>query len=56
MGRHMAGILGAFLLLGFAAVPAKADLKLCNNTTSRVGVAIGYKDREGLGDGRLVDV
>ncbi len=47
MGRQLAGILGALVLLGFAAAPAKADLKLCNNTTSRVGVAIGYKDREG---------
>lgn len=47
MVRHCAGILGAFLLLGLAAVPAKADLKLCNHTTSRVGVAIGYKDKEG---------
>jgi uncharacterized membrane protein len=28
-------------------MPAKADLKLCNNTTSRVGVAIGYKDQKG---------
>ncbi|MFN0193337.1 MAG: DUF1036 domain-containing protein [Aestuariivirga sp.] len=27
--------------------PARADLKLCNNTASRVGVAIGYKDKEG---------
>ena len=31
---------------GFAA-PASADLKLCNTTTSRVGVAIGYKDAQG---------
>ena len=32
-----------------AAVPdsAHADLKLCNTTASRVGVAIGYKDKEG---------
>ena len=26
---------------------AKADLKLCNNTTNRVGVALGYKDQQG---------
>lgn len=26
---------------------AHADLKLCNTTGSRVGVAIGYKDQEG---------
>jgi uncharacterized membrane protein len=35
------------LLLGFGATPAQADLKLCNTTASRVGVAIGYKDAEG---------
>jgi uncharacterized membrane protein len=34
-------------LLGFGASPAYADLKLCNTTASRVGVAIGYKDAEG---------
>src|SRR5262245_549841 len=27
--------------------PARADFKLCNNTSSRVGVAIGYKDDKG---------
>lgn len=27
--------------------PAHADLKLCNTTSSRVGVAIGYKDEQG---------
>ena len=26
---------------------ARADLKLCNNTTNRVGVALGYKDQQG---------
>ncbi len=29
------------------ATPAAADLKLCNATASRVGVAIGYQDKEG---------
>jgi uncharacterized membrane protein len=29
------------------AVPARADFRLCNNTSGRVGVAIGYKDSEG---------
>jgi uncharacterized membrane protein len=29
------------------AQPAQADLKLCNTTSSRVGVAIGYKDDQG---------
>jgi uncharacterized membrane protein len=42
------------LLLGIAAsaalllsAPAHADFRLCNNTGSRVGVAIGYKDADG---------
>ena len=30
-----------------ASGPALADLKLCNKTPSRVGVALGYKDKDG---------
>ena len=37
----------AALLVSFGASAAHADLKLCNTTASRVGVAIGYKDAEG---------
>jgi uncharacterized membrane protein len=37
----------AVLLLAVSAYPAKADFRLCNNTGSRVGVSIGYKDNEG---------
>jgi uncharacterized membrane protein len=29
------------------AAPARADFRVCNNTASRVGVAIGYKDKDG---------
>jgi uncharacterized membrane protein len=29
------------------AEPAKADLKLCNATPSRIGVALGYQDKQG---------
>ena len=36
-----------FMASAFSATPAKADLKLCNNTESRVGVALGYKDAKG---------
>src|SRR5579884_2441046 len=36
-----------FLLFLMSGVPAHADFRLCNNTGSRVGVAIGYKDAEG---------
>ena len=34
-------------LLRAGAAPALADFRLCNNTGSRVGIAIGYKDTEG---------
>jgi uncharacterized membrane protein len=30
-----------------ASGPAKADFRLCNNTGSRVGISVGYKDGEG---------
>jgi uncharacterized membrane protein len=39
-------VAAAFLMLP-GSTPARADLKLCNNTPSRVGVAIGYKDKDG---------
>lgn len=46
-----ARILVAFLTLiaaGFGFTqPVRADLKLCNTTSSRVGIAIGYKDDQG---------
>ncbi len=35
------------LSLAASATPAAADFRLCNNTASRVGVAIGYKDADG---------
>jgi len=40
---------GAALFLGSLALgpPALADLKLCNTTSSRIGVAIGYQDPTG---------
>lgn len=46
-GRSVLGLgVLAASMLGLAA-PAAADLKLCNTTSSRVGVAIGYKDEKG---------
>ena len=38
-----------FIALALLAFPpaAKADFRLCNNTPSRVGVAVGYKDADG---------
>jgi uncharacterized membrane protein len=40
--------LGGLVLVAVAGTaPAAADFRLCNNTGSRVGIAIGYKDAEG---------
>jgi uncharacterized membrane protein len=47
--RLTAGLLPALVLLMSCLwnSPAAADFRLCNNTASRVGVALGYKDAEG---------
>jgi uncharacterized membrane protein len=42
----MAAALAVAALIG-GTDPAAADFRLCNNTGSRVGIAIGYKDSEG---------
>jgi len=42
-----AGVVGcgaAAILMTLAPVPASADLRLCNRSNSRVGIALGYKD------------
>jgi uncharacterized membrane protein len=39
--------IAALLSLVLSAQAAKADFRLCNNTGSRVGVALGYKNAEG---------
>jgi uncharacterized membrane protein len=41
----LAALAGAFVILTLR--PAMADFRLCNNTSSRVGIAIGYKDKDG---------
>lgn len=40
-------LLAAMSVVAAAAPPAHADLKLCNSTSSRVGVALGYQDATG---------
>lgn len=50
--RPLAARLIASLVLAVGVVclwggPAAADFRLCNNTSSRVGIALGYKDAEG---------
>ena len=47
MLRNIALAAGVLTMMGVMAVPARADLKLCNKTESRVGVALGYKDKQG---------
>jgi len=44
-----AGLLPALALaiLCLWSSPAAADFRLCNNTSSRVGIALGYKDADG---------
>jgi uncharacterized membrane protein len=37
----------AFATLWLWTTPATADFRLCNNTSSRVGIALGYKDADG---------
>jgi uncharacterized membrane protein len=37
----------AFVLSALAAREAHADLRVCNGTGSRVGIAIGYRDAQG---------
>lgn len=53
VGAWLAPALGAgsaafalSLALGWAS-PAAADFRLCNNTSGRVGIAVGYRDSEG---------
>jgi uncharacterized membrane protein len=43
----LVAIVVATLALAASAGPAAADFRLCNNTSSRVGVAVGYKDSDG---------
>ncbi|MBU1212281.1 MAG: DUF1036 domain-containing protein [Alphaproteobacteria bacterium] len=47
--RSLSALLAAacFALAAAAPAPAHAELKLCNDTASRIGVAIGYRDTAG---------
>ena len=44
--RAPAALAAALLVIWFAPT-ARADFRVCNNTPSRVGIAIGYKDKDG---------
>lgn len=45
--RLIAGLLLALAAACLWNSPAAADFRLCNNTASRVGIALGYKDADG---------
>lgn len=49
MSQRRLSRLALLVLLSVTAAPAsaRADLKLCNSTTSRIGVSIGYQDNTG---------
>jgi uncharacterized membrane protein len=47
LGRRWAYALSCGLTLLLSATAAHADLRLCNSTSSRIGVAIGYQDVNG---------
>jgi uncharacterized membrane protein len=44
--RRLVAFVALLLGAGFTT-PALADLRICNMTTSRIGVAIGYRDAQG---------
>src|SRR6516165_10694145 len=46
-GTLLASLFVALPLTVTGSGPAAADFRLCNNTSSRVGVAVGYKDADG---------
>ena len=45
--RRRIAVFAATAALLLSAPPAFADFRLCNNTGSRAGIALGYKDAEG---------
>jgi len=45
--RCVGSALAVLVCVLAAPAPAAADFRLCNNTGSRIGIAIGYKDRDG---------
>ena len=47
LSRSAYAILSLLAGFCFCATPAAADFRLCNNTSSRVGIALGYKDKDG---------
>ena len=48
VGSAQRAFAGASLLaVTLLPVPARADLRMCNQTASKVGIALGYRDPQG---------
>ena len=45
--RFLVGAAFLAATMAFQASPAAADFRLCNNTGSRVGISLGYKENDG---------
>jgi uncharacterized membrane protein len=45
--RLVGAALGALVCAAWGVGPARADLRLCNVTESRVGISLGYRDQQG---------
>ena len=46
LGRALAAVFAVAAAVALSSGEARADFTMCNNTGSRVGVAIGYKDQQ----------
>src|SRR5262245_55878517 len=44
---HALAVAAVWLTAALWPAQVAADFRLCNNTTSRVGIALGYKESEG---------
>ena len=47
MGRAVGCAAMLMIAIPVTGGPANADFRLCNNTSNRVGIAVGYKENEG---------
>ena len=45
--RVAAGLAVGLILLAYSSGEARADFRLCNNTSGKVGISLGYKDGDG---------
>jgi uncharacterized membrane protein len=45
--RQLGAAVVLMVAMAASVAPAHADFRLCNNTSNRVGVAVGYKENDG---------